>query len=119
VLFDSSLFKRASVVQILMSAGLSDYAYQVYLSNKSYFATFKTPESFNALYQPDEMVWSGFIRFLTKEGILLDKIDLSSKIFISNRLKAMISRQIWRSNGYFIVANEADQTFKKALKTIK
>ncbi|TAG11370.1 MAG: S41 family peptidase [Sphingobacteriia bacterium] len=119
VLFDSSLFKRASVVQILMSAGLSDYAYQVYLSNKSYFATFKTPESFNALYQPDEMVWSGFIRFLAKEGILLDKIDLSSKIFISNRLKAMISRQIWRSNGYFIVANEADQTFKKALKTIK
>ncbi len=116
---DSSLYKSATIVQVFMGSGLAEYAYQAFLRKKAYFTLFKSPEIFKAQFQPDEFMWNDLLRFLAKDGVQLKVVDSRDKLFILNRIKALISRQIWRSSGYFIVANETDSTFKKALKTIK
>ncbi len=119
VQLDSALYNNAAIMQIFMGSTLSEYAYELYLGKKAYFSSFKSAEIFNAQFRPDDLMWKHFLRFLLKQGMVLDSVGVDNKLFILNRIKALIARQIWRSNGYFIVVNESDLAFKKALKTIK
>ena len=56
------------------------------------------------------------MQYASKEGLNFGVIDARSKEFILNRIKALIARQIWRTNGYFVVANAEDVLVNKALK---
>jgi carboxyl-terminal processing protease len=59
------------------------------------------------------------LQFAAKEGLNFNSIDARSKDFILNRIKALIARQIWRTNGYFVVANDADILVRKAVKLVQ
>ena len=118
VLFDSTLYTR-SVLQVLMTSTLNDFAYYDYVSNRSQYAIYKSPIEFNNQFTVTDEQWKRFINFAAKEQLTFNAIDQRSKDFILNRIKALIARQIWRSNGYFAVANNADVLVLKAVKLVQ
>ena len=118
VLFDSSLYTRA-VLQVLMTSTLNDFAYFDYLSNKAQYSTYTDAVKFNADFKVSDAQWKRFVQYASKEGLNFGVIDARSKEFILNRIKALIARQIWRTNGYFVVANDADILVGKAVKLIQ
>jgi carboxyl-terminal processing protease len=80
---------------------------------------FKDATNFNASFKVTELQWKKFVAFASKEGLNFNTIDARSKDFILNRIKALIARQIWRTNGYFVVANDADILVGKAVKLVQ
>lgn len=118
VLFDSTLYTR-SVLQVLMTSTLNDFAYYDYVSNRSQYAIYKSPTEFSKNFTVSDEQWKRFINFAAKEQLTFNTIDQRSKDFILNRIKALIARQIWRSNGYFAVANNADVLVLKAVKLVQ
>ena len=118
VVFDSTLY-TGSVLQVLMTSTLNDFAYYDYINNKNSFAAFTNPSAFNNNYQVTEAQWNRFIQYAAKHGMVFTKMDTRSKAFIMNRIKALIARQIWRTNGYFVVANSEDVLVNKALKAVQ
>jgi carboxyl-terminal processing protease len=118
VLFDSTLYTR-SVLQVLMTSTLNDFAYYDYVNNRSQYAIYKSPIEFNNQFTVTDEQWKRFINFAAKEQLTFNAIDQRSKDFILNRIKALIARQIWRSNGYFAVANNADVLVLKAVKLVQ
>lgn len=115
VLFDSSLYTRA-VLQVLMTSTLNDFAYYDFISNKAQYSAYKDAVKFNADFKVSDAQWKRFVQYASKEGLNFGAIDARSKAFILNRIKALIARQIWRANGYFVVANAEDVLVNKALK---
>ena len=61
----------------------------------------------------------GFQRIIQTLKLKFNAIDTRTKAFIANRNKALIARQLWRTNGYFVVANAADILVEKALSAIQ
>lgn len=118
VLFDSSLYTRA-VLQVLMTSTLSDFAYYDFISNKTQYSAYKDAVKFNADFKVSDAQWKRFVQYASKEGLNFGVIDARSKEFILNRIKALIARQIWRTNGYFVVANDADILVGKAVKVVQ
>jgi len=66
-----------------------------------------------------EAQWNRFIQYAAKHGMSFTNMDARSKAFIMNRIKALIARQIWRTNGYFVVANSEDVLVNKALQAVQ
>lgn len=118
VLFDSSLYTR-SVLQVLMTSTLNDFAYYDFVTNRAQYTRYKTATDFNQQYKVSPEQWKGFVQYASKEGLNFNAIDARSKAFIENRIKALIARQLWRTNGYFVVANSADILVEKALSAIQ
>jgi carboxyl-terminal processing protease len=118
VVFDSSLYTRA-VLQVLMTSTLNDFAYYDYVNHKNSFAVFTNPSAFNSNYQVNEAQWNRFMQYAAQQGMVFTNMDARSKAFIMNRIKALIARQIWRTNGYFVVANAEDVLVNKALKAVQ
>lgn len=118
VLFDSSLYTRA-VLQVLMTSTLNDFAYYDFVSNRKQYTAFKNAANFKVNFKVTALQWNRFVAFATKEGLNFNTIDARSKDFILNRIKALIARQIWRTNGYFVVANDADILVGKAVKLVQ
>lgn len=118
VLFDSTLYTR-SVLQVLLTSTLNDFAYYDYVNNRSQYAVYKSPTEFNKNFTVTDEQWKRFINFAAKEQLTFNSIDKRSKDFILNRIKALIARQIWRSNGYFAVANDVDILVLKAIKLVQ
>jgi len=118
VLFDSSLYTRP-VLQVLMTSTLNDFAYYDFVANSPQYTLYKDPINFNLNFKVSETQWNRFVQYAAKEGLNFSSIDQRSKAFILNRIKALIARQIWRSNGYFVVANDADILVGKAVKLVQ
>jgi carboxyl-terminal processing protease len=118
VSFDSTRYPKL-YMQLLVTSNLADGAFHYYLSNRSTFETYKTPESFLANYQPGALEWGYISANAQKSDINLAGLEELSRKIILNRFKSLISRYLWNSNGYFIVANSEDPAVLKALQTIK
>ena len=51
--------------------------------------------------------------------INLRQIPARDKQILQHRIKALIARQIWRTEGYYEVSNTYDSAVAKALEVIK
>jgi carboxyl-terminal processing protease len=91
-----------------------DYAngkYQKWKDAKEYANTF----------QISDALLNDFLKYSEKEfKVKVDQEDLKiSKNWIKNFLKAEIARQIWTEEGYYVVMNQFDKEFQKAMRSFE
>jgi carboxyl-terminal processing protease len=96
----------------------STFAYQYYLRNTAALKNYKTAGDFVKTFTLTESDWKDFTATATKDSVALDKISAREKAEISNRVTALIARQVWRSSGMFEAINKNDATIKKALEIL-
>ncbi len=55
---------------------------------------------------------------MSKDTVHLDRISAKDKEVVQHRLRAMLARQIWRTEGYYEVSNAYDPAVAKALEVV-
>ena len=78
------------------------------------FSAFK--EGFNA----DNKMMQSFESFAAAHGVKDNVKEFNqSKTFISNQIKALIARQLFKTDAYYEILNNQNETFKKALEVLQ
>ncbi|MEO8151304.1 MAG: S41 family peptidase [Bacteroidia bacterium] len=112
--------ERSDYLTQLYSAGLmNEFCYGYVDENRSNLKS-KYPEAdFVKTFKVDEPLINSFITFAEKRGVKHDEkgFRLSEKL-ISNNLKALIGRQLYKNDVMYEVLQETDKTLLRALDII-
>ncbi len=95
---------------------LNRFVYSYYVQHISAFKAFQGPTDFAAGYHDDEGLWKSLVSYAAKDTINLGSIPAREKQVLQRRLKALLARQIWRTEGYYEVSNTFDPVVSKALE---
>lgn len=118
IAFDSSRYPKL-YMQLLITNNLADGAYHYFLNNRSKFELYKSAEAYLSNYQPGSLEWGYISAYAQKNSINLSNTNEPIKKLILTRFKSLISRYLWNTNGYFIIANSEDPAILKALQLLK
>ena len=105
--------------RLFNSGTISSFTYQLYKQNKAAIQVYKTPAAFENGYHLPETTWSNLINYAREDSINLPPNNERLKAKSLEQVKALIARQIWRTEGYYQVENAEDATYKKALQIIQ
>jgi carboxyl-terminal processing protease len=106
------------IMQLYLSNTLSNFVYELYKNNRTYFTAFKTPQEFDAKFYPGNVEWNAFVAAAAKDQIVANKVSVAGKTYLLQTIKVLMARQIWRSEGYYQLLNRTDSTVAKALQQI-
>jgi len=96
------------------------YAYSYYARNSKFFSSFTNENQFNNDFIISDNMMEKFFQYAQINGVERDEKEIAiSKNEIAIRLKAYIARTMLKSNGYFSVLKNTDNTFQMAYKTLK
>ncbi|HUB61476.1 MAG TPA: hypothetical protein VL978_12270, partial [Puia sp.] len=79
---------------------------------------FTGPADFNTRFHDEEKVWDALTRYAKRDSVDLSSVSAKDKTTMEHRLKGMLARLIWRTEGYYEVTNNYDPTFAKALEVV-
>lgn len=115
--FDTAM-QPQSVVQLYLKNILSNFVYSYYIHHKKLLQTFKTPGELYEGFKPGEQEWLELVSFSRRDSVDISGVTGDVKIDLLERMQALTARQIWRTEGYFEVANKNDLMIIKALEEI-
>jgi len=76
--------------------------------------------AFKKGFQIDNEFMNKFFEYADKEGVKKDEAGYKlSEDYIKNFIKAWIARNLWDFEAYFVIINDEDEVFQKALKSIQ
>ena len=104
---------------LYQKATLSSFVYHYYLKNKPFFTSLHSPSDLIVKFIPGEKEWASLSEFALKDSIPLNTLTIKGKAEILRRVKTLMSRQIWRTEGYFQANNLNDNTVQKAIISFK
>ena len=78
-----------------------------------------TMVSYGVAGPKDEKEWQQLSSFAKKDTIDLTNTPPVAKADLLKRLQSLLSRQIWRAEGYYEISNETDPMIKKALEVLR
>jgi carboxyl-terminal processing protease len=116
--FDTSTLSR-STSTLYLDGTINRFIYTYYIQHLPAFQTYKTPADFVGRYNDDDQLLKGLTAYAAKDTINIASISQREKDLLRHRLKAMMARQIWRTEGYFEVSNTTDPVVAKALQILK
>jgi len=115
--FDTSTLAR-NITSLYVDGSLNRFIYTYYTQHLPAFRSFKSPADFVAGFQDDEKVWNSLVAYTAKDTIDMRSIPAKDKQILQHRIRAMLARQIWRTEGYFEVSNAYDPVVSKALSVV-
>jgi carboxyl-terminal processing protease len=106
---------------LVRKAVMSDYTLTYTDNNRNKLKSdYPDITSFKNKFVVDEKMMNDFYTLAEKKGVKKDdEALLRSGAFIKAQLKALIARDLWNSSAYFNIINDMDETFKKAVESIK
>ena len=110
---------ESAIRMLYQKATLSSFVYHYYLKNKPFFTALHSPSDLIVKFIPGEKEWASLSAFALKDSIALNTLSIKGKAEILRRVQTLMSRQIWRTEGYFQASNLNDNTVQKAIQTIK
>lgn len=116
--FDTSTLSQ-NITDLYVDGTLSRYIYTYYTGHRSSFDSFKTPAEFIAGFRDDEKLWTGLVAYAARNSTDLRNVAAKDKELLQHRIRALLARQIWRTQGYYEVSNAYDPVVNKALETMK
>jgi carboxyl-terminal processing protease len=115
--FDTSTFSR-NTTALYVDGTLNRFIYAYYIQHLSTFQNYKDPAAFISGFHDEDELWNALGFFAAKDTISLASIPSKEKDLLKHRLKALMARQIWRTEGYYEVSNAYDPVVNKALEQI-
>ena len=116
--FDTSTLSK-DVTTLYIDGTLSRFVYTWYVQHIPFFQNFKSPAEFISGYHDEDRLWNSLVTFAARDTINLRNIPARDKTVLQHRIKALMARQIWRTEGYYEVSNAYDPVIEKALNIIK
>lgn len=107
------------MIKLYFEGTIGIFVYHYYMQNRAFFDNLKSPGDLITRFNPGEKEWNEIVSFAQKDSISLQNISPVLKADILKRIKVLMARQIWRTEGYFEVSNRTDPTVLKALSLTK
>jgi carboxyl-terminal processing protease len=73
----------------------------------------KTSADFKNQYSVTDGDWKQLVEFAQKDSIQLSNVSGNSKQYLMNQFKSLLSKQLFRSEGYYEVSNASDSVVLK------
>jgi carboxyl-terminal processing protease len=116
--FDTTTLVK-NITDLYVDGTLSRFIYTYYIQHKPAFDSFKGPSDFVAGFHDDEKLWNSLTAYAARDTINIRTIPPKDKEILQHRIKALLARQIWRTQGYYEVSNAFDPVVNKALEVVK
>jgi carboxyl-terminal processing protease len=116
--FDTSTFSR-SITSLYVNGTLNRFIYTYYIQHLPSFQSFNGPAAFIAGFHDDQKVWNALTAYAATDSIDLRPLPEKDKLALQHRIKALLARQIWRTEGYYEVSNAYDPVVAKALEVVE
>lgn len=113
--FDTTAFDK-EVMRALLSGTISEFAYLNYLHHETTFDAYKSAADFAQKYTTDETTLQHLKAYAAADSIFLRPNEPDQQAYLSKQVKVLTARQIWRTEGFFIVNNNYDPMVKAALE---
>jgi len=115
--FDTSTLSR-STTTLYVNGTLNRFIYAYYVQHLAVFQAFKGPADFAAGFHDDENVWKALMTYAAKDTVNLNAVPAKEKQVLQHRIRALLARQIWRTEGYYEIYNAYDPVVGKALEVV-
>lgn len=96
---------------------LNSYVYNYYLQHRQQMEQYSSSTDYVQRFNTSELM-EGFIKH-PGDSIDIKTFTKKEKDLIQQRLKAILARYRWRSDGFYRVLNNDDPSIKKALELVK
>ena len=105
--------------QLYQKGTISDFAYQYFLQAGPQFNSYKTIKEFSEKFSLSNEAWQRFEILSKKDSVNISLLSQKEKDELNFRLRASISRQVWRNEGLYEILNTKDDVINRALEIIK
>ncbi|QEH41052.1 S41 family peptidase [Chitinophaga sp. XS-30] len=95
-----------------------DFVYEYYTAHAGDFSSYKDAESFNRQFHTDDALLQAFRAHASRMGIAMSGMNAKDELEIRTRLKALLARQLWRSEGFYMVINSMDPVISRAVEEL-
>lgn len=115
--FDTSTFSEA-LNSVYFSPILNKFVYNYYIQHKAEFKKYPSATEFATGFKQDDTLWNALVSFAAKDSTDISKVSETEKQIVQRRIKALLARQPWRTEGFYKVLNSSDPVVKRALDEI-
>ena len=116
--FDTTSYSSA-LSSLYISNTLNDFVYNYFIRHKEELKQYPSAVAFAQQFRQEEALWSELVTFAAKDSIDLQQVPPADKANAQRRVKALIARQPWRTEGFYQVLNISDPTVRKALEVLR
>ena len=106
------------VSALYISGTLNNFIYAYYIHHRTELRQFQSPDIFYARFRKDAEIWKDLSEYAKKDTISLQDIGQEDQNQVEIRVKALLARLIWRTQGYFYIMNQTDPVLKKAMELL-
>lgn len=106
------------IAKLLEGNLLNETSFKLFKHNKDSIIQFKSARSYADSYSILPSDWKNLTDRAAADSIYVANIADSAKVFVTERLKALIARYLWRNEGYYQVLSANDAVIAKALQAI-
>jgi carboxyl-terminal processing protease len=107
------------VSALYISGSLNIFIYDYYIRHQAALKQFQTVGTFYTGFNQDAALWKDLKSHAAKDSIDLSDVSPAERIAVENRVKALLARLVWRSQGYYYVLNQTDPVLKKAMELLE
>jgi carboxyl-terminal processing protease len=97
--FDTSSFSK-DLNTLYFSPVLNNFVYNYYVQHKNEFKKFGSATEFASGFKEEESLWNELVTFVAKDSIDISSVSASEKLITQRRIKALLARQPWRTEGF-------------------
>jgi carboxyl-terminal processing protease len=115
--FDTSTLEK-NITALYVDGTLSRFIYTYYIQHEDAFAAYANATQFVNGFHDDEKLWNSLAAYAARDTINIRTIPPKDKALMEHHIKALMARQIWRTEGYFEVNNAYDPVVAKALQVV-
>ncbi len=100
---------------------LQEFSYNYYNEHKAAFNAFANLETFKNNFKIDNNFYGSFTAYCFSHGANKESAVYTeqSRVYLSNKLKAFIAKQKWKSDGFYSVSAQDDKMVQRALQELK
>ena len=115
---DTTLLSR-SVTALYRNNTIGNFTYLYYVRNRNAVDSYKNPATYNEATRFTENDWQSLKKMAEQDSVKVGDFTPDDRNFLAERMKALVARYRWRSEGYFQVLNAGDEVVRKAMKEVK
>lgn len=108
----------SSVSKLYRRNTMGNFVYRYYVQHRSLFESYKDPMDFEKRFVVTDDMYGQFRTFAAKDSVNISSLSAKDIDFVKTRLKTLSARQVWRTEGFFEVANARDEAVKKAVQVL-
>jgi carboxyl-terminal processing protease len=118
--YDSTQYPEVSAMFKLNTKGtINLFSARYYQQHKARLDALKTPAAFKKEFALTEADWQLFNVAAARDSVPTANMSIAQKDYLGRQVRSAIAYQVWRSQGYFEVVNENDETIKKAISVLQ